>query len=107
MDTMDHNRLLLEIEKIKRQHNRDIINPMIPELTINDIAAVVELVARVRGVYLKELFAITKAVGGEMPSPDRIKHLHQLRNAYEELLAAMNALEAAIDRGYLDVRAAR
>jgi len=102
--TLDHNRLLLEIEKITRQHNRDVINPMIPELCINDLHPLKELLARARGNYIKELFDLAKVAGSGTPSIEQIDKLHKLRLTFEELLSAMQALEAAIERGYLDVK---
>lgn len=102
--TLDHNRLLLEIEKITRQHNRDIINPMISELCINDLHPLKELLARARGNYIKELFDLAKVVGSGAPSVDQTDKLHECRITFEELLSAMQTLEDSIERGYLDVK---
>ncbi|HEB79930.1 MAG TPA: hypothetical protein ENI79_05600 [Rhodospirillales bacterium] len=101
---LDHNRLLLEIEKITRQHNRDVINPMIAELCINDLHPLKELLARARGDYIKEFLDLAKVAGNGSPSIEQIDKLHKLRLTFEELLAAMQALEDAIERGYLDVK---
>ena len=38
-----------------------------------------------------------------MPSYEQVQKLARERETYEELRAAVNALETAIDRGYLDV----
>ncbi|MES9870652.1 MAG: hypothetical protein ABW082_13410 [Sedimenticola sp.] len=100
----DNNRLLLEIDKTIRELNRDAINPQIPELMLDDLTPVMALVARSRAIYLRELFDVANIAGEGMPSPDQIRQLRQLREAYEELVAGAQALETAIQRGYLDVQ---
>jgi hypothetical protein len=96
------NRLLLELEKIRRDINREIMNPAIPELNIEDIRPAVTMAARARLTYLAELLDISK-LSPDLPSHEQIDMLRQQRECYEELRAAVNALETAIDRGYLDV----
>jgi hypothetical protein len=102
MSTPESNRLLLELEKIRRDINRDILNPAIPELSIDDIKPVVTMAARARLAYLKELMDIAD-LDPEMPSHEQVQMLGRQRETYEELRAAVNALETAIERGYLDV----
>ncbi|WOJ94715.1 hypothetical protein R0135_05990 [Congregibacter variabilis] len=105
MTGQDSNRLLLELEKIRRDVNREIMNPAIPELSVDAIRPVITMAARARLSYLQELIDISK-ISPEMPSHEQISMLARQREAYEELRAAVNALETAIDRGYLDVRGA-
>lgn len=102
MSSTDHNRLLLEIEKIRRDVNRAILNPEIPELSIEDFRPIVTMAARARLAYLQELFDIAR-LDPDVPSHEQIQMLARQREAYEELRAAVNALETAVDRGYLDV----
>jgi hypothetical protein len=99
----ENNRLLLELDKTIREINRRVINPEIPELNLEDLNPVMELVARARSIYLKELFDMATVVGDGMPSPDQLKQLRYLRLSFEELREGAQALEAAIQRGYLDV----
>ncbi len=101
---MDNNRLLLEIDKYIRDINREVINPVLPELCLEDIAPVTRMVAGVRASYLKELFDIAAIADGEKPSMDQIRRLAELRQNYDELVLAAQALEGAIQRGYLDVK---
>lgn len=96
-------RLKLRLDKTIRELNQEIINPEIPEVKLEDLEPVLRLVARARAAYLKELFAVTQAAGAALPSEDQIKRMRDARDTYEELLKASQALEAAIDRGYLDV----
>jgi hypothetical protein len=97
------NRLLLEISNSKRCINQETINPEIPELTLDDLKPVMKMVAVARANYLQHLFSISKTAGDDGPSVDDIKRLKNLRLIYEELSSGAQALEAAIERGYLDV----
>ncbi|MDZ7752832.1 MAG: hypothetical protein U5S82_14465 [Gammaproteobacteria bacterium] len=99
----ENNRLLLELEKIRRDVNREVINPEIPELSMADIEPIIRMVAKVRLAYLKEFLDIAR-MDGDMPSSHQVEMLKGLRHAYEELVAAANAMETAIQRGYVDVR---
>ncbi len=98
-----NSRLLVEIEKAIRDVNRGIINPKIKELELTDLTPVLEMVARARGAYLKELIDMASMTSGSLPTTDHIKKLRHLRITYEELVNASSALETAIERGYLDV----
>ncbi len=100
---IERNRLKLQLDKTIRELNKEIINPEIPELKMSDLEPILKLVARTRSAYLKELFEVTQAAGDEMPSPGQVKQLGECRKVYEELREASQALETAIDRGYLDV----
>lgn len=102
-NSVDHNRLLLEISKSMKDLNRSIINPKIAELRLSDLTPVIEMVAKSRAAYLLELFDIAKIVDGDLPSPNQIKHLRHLRETFDELVRGAQALETAIERGYLDV----
>ena len=101
--TMDKNRLLLEIDKKICEVNEAVINPLIPELKLDDITPVMRLVARARAAYLKETFDVTAAAGEHIPTPGQIKRLRLLRVTFDELVHASQALETAIKRGYLDL----
>lgn len=103
VNSIDHNRLLLEISKSMKDLNRSIINPRITELKLSDLTPVLEMVAKSRAVYLQELFDMAKIVDGGLPSPNQIKQLRHLRETFDELVSASQALETAIERGYLDV----
>lgn len=102
MSELETNRLLLELEKIRRDVNREVMNPDIPELSIGDIRPVLELAARARLSYVSELMDIAR-LSPNMPSYEQIQKLARERESYDELCAAANALETAIERGYLDI----
>ena len=102
-DSLEHNRLLMELNRAIQNVNREIINPQIPELTLDGLKPVMSMVARARGDYLQDLFAITELVGDGLPTHEQTEELREKRMAYEELLEGAKALEVAIERGYLDV----
>lgn len=100
--SVDINRLLLELERALRTVNREVINPEFAALKIDDLEPAIRMVAQARCAYLKGFFELSAADGGP-PSPSQIEELSVLRHRYEELLHASQALETAIERGYLDV----
>ncbi len=104
---IDSNRLLLELDKRRREINRNIINPAIPEISLEDLNQLLSMVAEVRRDYLCSLLDLTKNNKGKAPASEGVHVLRQQREMYDELVAAVNALETAIQRGYLDVRPAR
>jgi hypothetical protein len=98
------NRLLMEIEHMMRAVNREVINPQIPQLTVDDIRPVVCLVAHARASYLKTLVDLGSLVGEDAkPDQQQFDELALRRREYDELVHAAQALEAAIQRGYLDI----
>lgn len=105
MSELDVNRLLIQFEKSVREINRNKINPKIPELKLHDLHPVAMMVAHARALYLKELFNMANVSGGEAATLDQVRKLKVLRETYEELVAGSKALETAIERGYLDVKA--
>ncbi len=103
--TQASNRLLMELERTMRDLNREVINPEVQALTIDDLRPVLSLVANSRARYLKALFDLGAASSdGEAASEQQLGELRKLRLEYEELLHAAKALETAIQRGYLDVQ---
>jgi len=99
----NNNRLLMELERSMRSINRELINPRIKELTVDEMRPVLCLVAHARSRYLKALFDLGAGLEGDRPSDDQFAELHKLRIEYEELVTAAKALETAIQRGYIDV----
>lgn len=102
--SIEGNRLLLLWEKTLKDINREVINPVVEELKIDDLKPVIELVARARASFLKAMFTLSSETKEGLPSAQQIEELRQHRLRYEELSAASRALEVAIERGYLDVK---
>lgn len=99
----DHNRLLLQIERSMRAINQEAIKPIVPELSLTDLNPVIAMVARTRAEYLRELFDLATSCDTTVPTSEQVAHLRSLRLSYEEQVAGAQALEAAIQRGYLSV----
>jgi len=102
--SQDNNRLLLELEKQRRDINRDLINSKIPELSLEGLKPVLAMIAQARAAYIKELLDMARITGGQAPSPEQIHRLKTCRETFDELVNAMNALETVIQRDYLDVK---
>ena len=103
----DHNkskRLAIKMDHAIRTANHEVINPMIPELTIDDILPVMTNVARLRGKYIREAFQLDKLMNADQINDTQVAELKALREAYEEALKVAKALEDAIDRDYLDIK---
>lgn len=102
------NRLLLELDSLRKEINREVIHARIPsQLSLEDFAPIIRKVAEVRADYMATLLAFPEAVAQQTPDLQAIEQLKEKRLVYEELVAAVNALETVIQREYLDVRSDR
>ena len=101
----ENNRILLSLERHRRVINRERINPEIQQLDLQSIDPVVSMVADVRAAYIRALFELAAQRDG-LPTPKQIEQLAHLRKSYQEVVDAANAMEVAIERGYLDVKSA-
>ncbi len=106
MQDKNINRLLMQFEHLLKQANRERINPEIEELAIDDLNPIVDLVARSRAAYLKELYELSKKYHGEdaLPSPDELEHLKASRARFLDLADGAKSIEICIQRGYLDLK---
>jgi hypothetical protein len=102
----DINRLLLRFEQLMRETNREVINPHIQSLSVNDLRPVLEVVAQARAVYLKRLYEIAQAHKAKktLPTDDEIVELEQLQRRFKALAEGSQSIEVAIQRGYLDIK---
>lgn len=101
------NRMLIELERMMREINREVINPQFEELATDDLAPALRMVAHARARYIGELFRVARQSKDAEPTDKQLKQLQRRRVRYEELLKGAQALETAIQRGYLDVHASR
>lgn len=101
--SVESNRLLLLIDRELREINHRVIHKEFKKLTIDDLKPSLDLVARARADYLKDLFDIAKEFPDSLPPADRVETLKEHRIRYDELVAASKAMETAIERSYLDV----
>lgn len=96
------NRFLLELDKFRSDVNREILGPRIDTMTIERFRPIITLVAHARADYMEALIAFGEEASQEAPDLDRIKELKHKREAFDELVAAANALETVIQRDYID-----
>lgn len=100
------NRLLMEFERLLREANREAINPILEELTLNQLKPMAQLVARARASYLKRLHELALKYEGteNLPTEDEMQALALLRGRFLDLVEGSKSFETAIQRGYLDVK---
>ncbi|WP_114418216.1 hypothetical protein [Marinospirillum perlucidum] len=103
MQTMK-NRMLIELERIRKDINREVINPLVPELSLADLGPLLTMVANARAQYVKTLLDLAQSTEGEAPQVEQVQALRDQRFIFEELVAATNALETVIQREYMDVK---
>lgn len=97
-------RMMLAFEQQLRETNREIVNPMVEAVHLDNITPVLSMVAKARGHYLKAIFELAQATDGELPDDNQIKEIAKSKIRYDQLMAASQALETAIQRGYLDIK---
>jgi len=93
-----------DLQERIRDKNCAIIDPLIPDLTLEAFDDLIEATAKVRGAYIKQYFKIAKKTQDELPKAQDLQKLQGMREIYEEMSAAHRALEAAIEHGHLTVK---
>lgn len=91
------------LEEAIRQANREVIDPMLPPVSVDSILPIAIMVAKLRGRYLAEAFKLVSNKKDGFPDEEQISKLREYREAYEEALNVSQALEHAIGRGYLEL----
>ena len=102
MSNVNNKRLLLELDKLRRDVNKKIINANVVNLNLNKLKPVVEIVARSRAAYISELMNLANNHQDSDPTLAQLEQLRLKGQEFDELVKAANALEVAIERGYLD-----
>ncbi len=92
-----------ELELSVALANREVIHRQIPNLTRETFHELAVLVARYRAQYLEA--AIRLAKSGDMCDETCLCDLKHKRELYDQGCAAFDALERAIQRGYVDLGA--
>jgi hypothetical protein len=83
------------------QANTDVIRREIPNLDRDSFIRFAVQVAEARARYVKHALELTRA--GHTAGPTELGQLKGLRTAYEELLAAFEATQRLIERGYANL----
>jgi len=100
----DNSRLIMELDKYRRDINREKINPTLAPASMDKLSPVVEVCANARTEYINCFMDIAHDNTDRSCTVEQIEKLKQHRIAFEELIAAANALETVIERGYVDVK---
>lgn len=100
---LDHKRFLSEVEQGIKFANRELIHNRIPNLSKDDILSFAVSVGRLRAHYLEAAFRLAVNAEGETPSEAHINELKKLRVMYEEARLAFDALNYALEKGYIDL----
>lgn len=100
---IENNRLLMELDKHRREINKETINPAFQVLKLENIEPVIAMCAKARADYIECLLSMANDQTEAGLSAKQVDQLKQRRGAYEELVSATNALETVIERGYVDV----
>ncbi|MFK7161499.1 hypothetical protein V6U78_10665 [Marinospirillum sp. MEB164] len=101
------NRLLIELDNLRRGVNRSIINPLVPELSMESLTPLLTMVAQARAEYVQAVLQLADQQQGQAPNMEQIGELKNKRVVFEELVSAVNALETVIQREYMDVKTTR
>jgi hypothetical protein len=102
---LKHQRHFLhEVEKGIREANVAIIHGLIPELGPDSFLRFATVVARLRADYLQAALHLSRAVEQDAARDEALGELRRHREAYEEARAAFDALQRAIEKGYVDMR---
>lgn len=99
---IDHNRFLMEQDKLRREINREVMQPAFKQLSRAELEPLLRVVANSRLAYIKQLMAVA-ATGDGTVDAGQLAELRRCRETFQELVEAANALETIIERGYLDV----
>jgi hypothetical protein len=96
-----HHTFVEQLEMSVAIANREVIQKHIPNLTRETFQELAVMVARFRAQYLEA--AIRLADSGEFCDACCLADLKHKRDLYDEGCAAFEALERAIERGYVDL----
>jgi hypothetical protein len=97
---------LHEVEQGIRECNRDIIHGRIPELNKQSFTRFAAVVARLRAAYLEAALGVSREADAGEALAESVRSLRDRREAYEEARDAFEALQRAIERGYVDIAGA-
>lgn len=90
-----------QVELTVFQANKEVLHREIPHLDRDSFIRFAVQVAEARARYVKHALELTKA--GHKASAAELDQLKGLRLAHDELLAAFEATQRLIERGYADI----
>jgi hypothetical protein len=99
----NNKRLLMELDKHRRDVNQETINSKIENLNLEKLKPVVDMVAKSRAAYIHELLKLANNQTDTGVSLEQLEQLKIRGIEFKELIKATNALEIAIEREYIDI----
>ena len=99
---MAQQKFLQDIEQGIRIANREIIHERLPTITEDMVLKFAVTVSRFRADYLESAFKMISE-GGSLPSAEVLTELSDRREAYLLARNAFDALQKAIETGYVDL----
>jgi len=90
--------ILEEIEHGIRLANREVLGQVLPRMGRDHVLAFAVAVAKLRGAYLAAALRLIR------PAAADLADIRAKREAYDEARKAFEALERAIDRGYIELK---
>jgi len=100
---MDTNRFLMELDRARRVINREVIAERLPELKLEQLTPMLRMVAHARADYVETFLAVADNASDGVPTTEQLARLKAKRLAFDELVAAANALETVVQREYLEI----
>jgi hypothetical protein len=93
---------LLEIDKLIFETNQRIMLEKVPTLDSDSFIRFANLVAETRANYIRMALEVSRLA--HQPDIGVIDQLRKQRVSYEELLAAFEAMQRVLERGYVKLR---
>jgi hypothetical protein len=79
--------------------NREVLAKAVGAVNVQDFRSLGLAAAKARGLWVAAAVAVSK--GGNLPDPKQVGQLTEMRQAYEELTEAYEAMRRMISRGYV------
>ena len=95
---------LLEIEKTVFEANQRILLEKVPSFDSDNFLRFANLVAETRANYIRMALEVSRLK--QQPDIGVIDQLRKQRLSYEELLAAFEAMQRVLERGYVRLKRA-
>ena len=97
-----HSRFLMQLDAVRRDINREVLSPRIDSVSLEQVKPMLRAVAHARAEYVSAFMHVADNAD-PAPTPEMIQELKKKREAFDELVLAVNAFEQVIQRDYIDV----
>lgn len=102
VEPQEERRLIAALEKIDMaafEANRSVLARQVGRVDIQDFRRLAAMAAAARAHWVREALALGEK--GLPPTEAQVRHLAQLRSAFEELSESYDATRRMVERGYL------